>query len=165
MQARLLNGGDIETICQHRENMFREAGRDAATLALMTASFRVWLKPRLEDQRYFGFMLAEHDEVLAGIGLMEIEWPPHPSHPLQDKRGYVLNVYVEPSHRKQGLAKMLMRLAEDEFARRGMQFAILHATQMGRSLYADMGWQPTTEMSKTLSGTQTDNQQSQDQTR
>lgn len=150
MQSRSLGVGDLDVICQQREQMFREAGRDDATLALMTASFRVWLKPRLLDQRYFGFLLTRQEQVIAGIGLMAIDWPPHPSHPLQDQRGYVLNVYVETAYRRQGIAQHLMQLAEEEFARRGLQFAILHATQMGRPLYEGLGWNATTEMAKTL---------------
>src|SRR5450830_7127 len=146
MYARMLDRDDIEIICQHREKMFREAGRDGDTLAVMTASFKVWLQPRLLDQRYFGFLLVEGDEVVGGIGLMAIDWPPHPSHPAQDKRGYVLNVYVEKEFRKQGLGKRLMNLANEEFSKRGLQFAILHATPMGRSLYEDLGWQATSEM-------------------
>jgi predicted acetyltransferase len=79
---------------------------------------------------------------------MIIDWPPHPLHPNEDKRGYVLNVFVEPSHRKRGLAKMLTGLGEAELARRGVSFAILHATRMGRPLYEQIGWTQTAEMSK-----------------
>ena len=81
---------------------------------------------------------------------MVIDWPPHPSHPTMDKRGYVLNVYVEPPYRRKGLARELMRLAEAEFARRGVQFVILHSTEQGKSLYAGLGWSGTTEMSKVI---------------
>ncbi|ASU39225.1 GNAT family N-acetyltransferase [Herbaspirillum sp. meg3] len=150
MQIRPPHIDDIDIICRHREEMFREAGRDDKTLAEMTSAFRVWLRPRLLDGSYYGFFAIDNDQVVAGIGLMSIDWPPHPSHPEQDKRGYVLNVYVEPSHRKMGIAKMLMRLAEEAFAARGLQFAILHATQMGRELYAGMGWAQTSEMAKVL---------------
>ena len=81
---------------------------------------------------------------------MVIDWPPHPSHPYEDRRGYVLNVFVEPSHRGRGLAKMLMQLGEAEFATRGVSFAILHATRMGRPLYEKIGWAQTSEMSKQI---------------
>lgn len=150
MHPRPLSIDDLDTICRQREQMFREAGRDEATLAAMTPAFRDWLRPRLLDQSYFGFMLSEQDAVIAGIGLMAIDWPPHPSHPTQDKRGYVLNLFVEATHRRQGMAGRLMRLAEQEFSRRGLQFVILHATSAGRPLYEAMDWQPTTEMAKTL---------------
>jgi ribosomal protein S18 acetylase RimI-like enzyme len=151
--ARALDSGDLELVCRHREAMFREAGRDAATLATMTAHFRAWLAPRLADGRYFGFVLIDaeaNDALLAGIGLMEIDWPPHPAHPEQDRRGYVLNVYVEPHARRRGLARQLMQLADEEFARRGIRYAILHATEQGRDLYRQLGWGGTTEMAKPL---------------
>ena len=66
-------------------------------------------------------------------------------------RGYVLNVFVEPSHRKQGIARALMDRADREFASRGVAFAILHATKMGRPLYEQLGWSATSEMAKSLS--------------
>lgn len=151
MHVRAIDTNDLDLICRHREAMFREAGRDAQTLATMAAHFRTWLAPRLADGTYFGFVMCERDVPVAGIGLMEIDWPPHPAHPDQDKRGYVLNVYVEPDARRRGLARQLMQLADDEFARRGIRYVILHATEQGRDLYRQLGWSGTTEMARTLS--------------
>ena len=71
---------------------------------------------------------------------MVIDWPPHPSHPSDDRRGYVLNVYVEPEWRGQGIAKRLMAAAEDAFTQRGIGYAFLHATETGRPLYERAGW-------------------------
>jgi ribosomal protein S18 acetylase RimI-like enzyme len=142
---------DLDLICRHREDMFRASnapGRSDESLRAMTASFRVWIEPRLGDGSYFGYIVEEDGAAVAGIGLMIIDWPPHPLHPNEDKRGYVLNVFVEPSHRKRGLAKMLTALGEAEIARRGVSFAILHATRMGRPLYEQTGWTQTAEMSK-----------------
>jgi ribosomal protein S18 acetylase RimI-like enzyme len=150
MNVRSLCEGDVELICRHREEMFRDAGRSEDVLQTMTAHFRDWLQPRLRDGTYFGFVLSDGEQPIAGIGLMLIEWPPHPSHPAQDKRGYVLNVYVEPIYRRRGLAGELMRLADEEFAKRNVKFAVLHATQKGRGLYAGLGWNGTTEMSKQI---------------
>jgi ribosomal protein S18 acetylase RimI-like enzyme len=150
MDARALEEADLELVCRHREQMFREAGRDEAVLQTMTAHFREWLRPRLRDHTYFGYLLCEAGEAVAGIGLMLIDWPPHPSHPVSDRRGYVLNVFVEPAYRRRGLARDLMQLAETEFAKRGVQYAILHATEAGRDLYAGLGWSGTTEMAKPI---------------
>jgi ribosomal protein S18 acetylase RimI-like enzyme len=149
--TRPVSLSDLDLICRHREDMFRASnapGRSDESLRAMTASFRVWIEPRLRDGSYFGYIVEDDGAAVAGIGLMIIDWPPHPLHPNEDKRGYVLNVFVDPSHRKRGLAKMLMSLGEAEIARRGVSFAILHATRMGRLLYEQTGWTQTAEMSK-----------------
>lgn len=148
--VRRLAPGDCEVICQHREAMFLEAGGDAQNLRRMTEHFRPWLAPRLADGRYYGFVVLEGDVPAAAIGLMSIDWPPHPAHPDTDQRGYVLNVYVQPAHRRRGLASKLMRLGEAEFTRRGLAFAILHATEVGRPVYQGLGWAGTAEMAKAL---------------
>ena len=151
--TRPVRPDDLDLICRHREAMFRESnapGRSDDMLRTMTASFRTWLAPRLQDGSYFGTIVEADGKPVAGIGLMLIDWPPHPSHPSEEKRGYVLNVYVEPAHRGRGLAKMLMLEGEAELARRGASFAILHATRMGRPLYEKIGWVQTSEMSKSL---------------
>lgn len=151
LSHRPLTQDDLDLVCRHRAAMFRESGRPEDAIASMAAPFRDWLAPRLADGRYFGFVLEDADgAAAAGIGLMEIDWPPHPAHPGEARRGYVLNVYVEPTHRRRGLARQLMTLAEAEFRRRGVAYAILHATAAGRPLYEQAGWAPTTEMAKAL---------------
>ena len=130
--------------------MFEEAGFPASALDLMDESFPAWLAPRLGDGRYFGFVAEDEGAVAGGIGLVLLEWPPHPLHPTAEKRGYILNVFVEPEYRGRGLAQELMLRAEDEFRMRGVTFAVLHASAMGRPVYERLGWDATSEMSKGL---------------
>lgn len=150
MDVRGLTSDDLDIICRHREEMFRDAGRDEQTLISMTTHFRTWLAPRLHNGSYFGFVICENEQPIAGVGSMLIDWPPHPSHPTQDQRGYVLNVYVEPAYRRRGLARELMRLVDAEFAKRGIQYGVLHTTEKGRPLYTGLGWNGTTEMAKVI---------------
>lgn len=130
--------------------MFRESGRGEDVLGLMAIPFRDWLQPRLADGRYFGWVLEQDGAAFAGLGMMEIDWPPHPSHPQSDKRGYILNVFVESDFRGRGFAKRLMAEATSEAQRRGLQFIILHATKQARPLYEGLGWQDTSEMALTV---------------
>ena len=151
VQSRAVRCSDLDLICRHREEMFRDAGSDEGGLAVMTQHFRVWLEPRLADGSYSGFILSVEGQPVAGIGLMLIDWPPHPLHPSQAHRGYILNLFVEPKHRRQGLAARLVQLAEAELVRRGAQYEVLHATDKGRPLYRGLGWDTTAEMAKILS--------------
>ena len=138
--------GDLDTIVRHRSAMFTDSGRPPEVIATVEEPFRAWLAPRLADGRYFGWLTEEAGAIVAGIGMMEIEWPPHPSHPTSDRRGYILNVYVEPAHRRKGLAKRLLAAAMDEAKARGLEFVVLHATEQGRPLYASLGWASSREM-------------------
>jgi GNAT superfamily N-acetyltransferase len=153
--TRPVTASDLDLICRHRHEMFKVSGRSDAMLVPMTAAFRVWLKPRLEDGRYFGWIVEDGGAQVAGVGMMITDWPPHPSHPTEAARGYVLNMFVEPTHRRSGLGKQLMAMARDEAVRRGVGFMTLHATAQGRGLYEQLGWKQTTEMSLTVAARDT----------
>jgi ribosomal protein S18 acetylase RimI-like enzyme len=144
--TRAVTTSDLETICLHRELMFAASGRPRAALKPMTEAFRLWLPPKLASGDYFGWMVEHDRHVVAGLGMIVIDWPPHPSHPTQDVRGYILNVYVAPEHRRRGLAEQLMARAKLEGERRGLDYLVLHATDMGRPMYEKLGWKQTAEM-------------------
>ena len=147
---RPVTAGDLELISRHRHEMFKASGRTDAMVQPSTDAFRDWLKPRLDDRSYFGW-IAQLDGIdVAGLGMMVIDWPPHPAHPLQARRGYILNVFVEPSCRGHGLARALMVMATEEARRRDLQYLILHATAMAMPMYEKFGWRRTSEMSMTL---------------
>jgi hypothetical protein len=42
------------------------------------------------------------------------------------------------------------KLAQAEFIQRGLSFAVLHATEVGKPVYAGLGWAATAEMAKGL---------------
>ncbi|MEM7446424.1 MAG: GNAT family N-acetyltransferase [Pseudomonadota bacterium] len=151
IETRPIASDDLDLVCRHRVAMFTADGRRTeAELADMDRAFRDWLAPRLEDGSYFGFVVEDDGRPVAGIGLMVLDWPPHPMHQSDGRRGYVLNMYVEPSHRKRGIARSLMALADRAFADRGIGYAILHATDEGRPVYEGLGWRATSEMAKTI---------------
>ena len=73
---RPVSPSDLELICRHRHEMFREAGRTEADLAPMAEPFRRWLAKRLEDGAYFGFVAENAGRAIGAVGLMAIDWPP-----------------------------------------------------------------------------------------
>jgi ribosomal protein S18 acetylase RimI-like enzyme len=149
-EFRPVTPADLDLICRHRHEMFKASGRRDEQLAAMSERFRPWLEPRLADGRYFGWIAEVKSIPVAGLGMMVIDWPPHPSHPDDDRRGYILNVFVEPDYRRAGVARELMDMAGAEARHRGLRFAVLHATAQGRPLYARLGWKQTSEMAMTI---------------
>ncbi len=84
--------------------------------------------------------LAEVDgDAVGAVTLLLRSTPPHPDN-LRTVEGYVINMYVAPSHRRGGIARQLlealMRTARD----RGLRRVSLHAKEAGRPLYEQNGF-------------------------
>lgn len=145
-ELRAVSAGDLDVVVRHRHRMFVDAGyADDASMAARSAAFRTWLAPRLADGRYYGWMLEQEGAVAAGLGMMTVDWPPHPLHEAP-ARGYILNVYTETAHRCRGLARRLTTRALDEARARGLRLIFLHATEAGRLVYERAGFKSKNEM-------------------
>ena len=135
---------DIPHIVSHRERMFRDMELPAA-FDDMAAAFERWLRHALPSKTYLGWMaVTSAGDVVGGAGLIVIPWPPGPIS-LDPRCGFVFNVYTDPAHRKQGLARRLMDAVHDYCRAEGMQRMVLNASSFGESLYRNMGYVPTDE--------------------
>lgn len=126
--------------------MFVDAGRpDTQALKNMSARFEPWVKDMIEQGKYIGWLTSDGDKVIAGAGLMIMDWPPHPLDP-GSHRGYLLNVYVNPDYRRKKLGSLLVERALAEARQRNIRVVSLHSTEAGRPMYESNGFRPTDEM-------------------
>lgn len=127
--------------------MFVDAGRrDDQVLQTMADAHEPWVARAIDEGRYIGWLTEDEGRVIAGAGLLLLDWPPHPLDPRSTQRGYLLNVYVEPEYRRQRLASNLIELALAEARRRGIRVVALHSTEEARRLYEANGFRTTNEM-------------------
>ena len=146
-QIRVATPADAAAITHHRRRMFVDSGRqDNRVLDVMAEHFQPWVETRLRDGHYHGWLTTEEGIVVAGAGLIVLDWPPHPLDPRQDKRGYLLNVYVEPPHRRKKLASKLIDHALAEARKKKIRVVALHSTDEGKPLYESNGFRHTNEM-------------------
>jgi GNAT superfamily N-acetyltransferase len=135
---------DIPHIVRHREQMFRDMQLSAA-FEDMAPAFELWLRHAIPARIYLGWMaVTAGGEVVGGAGLIVIPWPPGPIS-MDPRCGFVFNVYTEPAHRKQGLARRLMDAIHDHCRGEGIERMVLNASTFGESLYRSMGYVPTGE--------------------
>lgn len=147
LKTRSATAADAAVITNHRRRMFVDAGRpDSQVLARMAEAHEPWVARMIGEGKYLGWLTEENGQVVAGAGLLILDWPPHPLDPGATQRGYLLNVYVEPSHRRRKLASNLIEMAFAEARRRKIRVVSLHSTDEGRALYAANGFRPTNEM-------------------
>lgn len=145
-KTRLATVVDAELIAEQRRSMFVDAGQASdAGLSLMVENFVAWVRPRLSDGSYVGWIVEEGERVVSGAGMWLMDFPPHWMD-AEPRRAYLLNFYVEPEFRGQGLAYALLKTAVEDARRRGIKVVSLHASKFGKPLYERNGFEPTNEM-------------------
>ena len=118
----------------------------------MQQSFADWLATWLPAEQYVAWVATDTaGSVVGGIGIGLMPYPPNPSSG-RKPRPIIYNLYVEPAHRRRGLARSLLRTAVAWCAEKGYPKVSLHASSDGRPLYESEGFAPTTEMARQLKG-------------
>lgn len=144
-RVRMATPDDAAVIAHHRRAMFEDMSM-SENAEQVEQSFREWVAPQLESGHYIGWlMIDETGQVVAGAGVRLFEWGAMPAVPYVHTRPYLLNVYVEPQHRRQGLARMLIETIIEWARANGYPVLTLHASEFGRPLYEQLGFTPTNE--------------------
>ena len=92
-----------------------------------------------------GLVLEEQGRTIASVLMLLKDTMPTPVTPLS-VRGYLFNVYTEPTHRRRGLAARLTDAALDLARGLGVEIMELHASLEAEGMYQRMGFVPTSEM-------------------
>lgn len=138
---------DAELITRHRKAMFTDM-RDApdAVLNEMARHFEPWVQRMIADGKYAGWITSDGERAIASTGFMMLDWAPHFLDPVSQKRGYILNVFVEPEYRGRGIAQMLAKECLAEARQRGIRVVALHASNKGQPVYEKLGFKASNEM-------------------
>lgn len=133
---------DIPIIGHHRQAMFTEMGL-SGDYETMNKKFGPWLHQAMHNHDYFGWLVeTATGEIVAGGGLALLPRAPSPDN-LNEQWAFVYNVYTEPAHRRQGLARQLMETMHQWCRERGLTSVGLNASEFGRPLYKALGYQPS----------------------
>jgi GNAT superfamily N-acetyltransferase len=138
---------DAPVLTRHRIRMMEDMG-------MGTESERQSIRPvsqdyfsrAVADGVYHGWLVedAEH-RVVAGGGVLLVPWPPSPLDG-STQRPYIINMYTEPEHRRQGLARRIVDQLLAFCRERGFATVRLNASEMGRPVYEAAGFAPSNEM-------------------
>lgn len=143
LTLRRANAGDLETVLRHRVAMFRDMGMANPEGALEVT--RAFFAKALAEERYHGWFLTDGERVVAGGGIVLLEYQPQPAQP-QALRPFVVNVWTEAKYRRRGLARRLMEEMIEWARTEGYPALNLHASDAGRALYEELGFVATNEM-------------------
>ena len=152
IHIRKAAAADLTHILHHRRAMFEEMGfRDPAVLDRMEDLSEEYFGEALRAGKYVSWLVEDsHGQIVGGGGVLVASWPGFPGEN-RAERAWILNMYVEPGMRLQGLAKRLMEAMIRWCRERGLSSVSLHASSAGRPVYESLGFQQTNEMRFKLS--------------
>jgi ribosomal protein S18 acetylase RimI-like enzyme len=144
---RLATPDDAPVLAEMRRRMFLSMGKpDDQRMQRVVEAFTVWVADAIRRGIYIGWVVETAAHVpVANAGMLLMEWPPN-LRDLGPVRGYILNVWTEPEHRRKGIARGLMETVMAEARRREIRVMTLHASDEGKQVYEKLGFRRTREM-------------------
>lgn len=135
--------------------MFSEiGGRLRAHLDRADPVYHRWVRREMAAGRYLAFVVETADGRPAGSGAVWLV----PTQPRPGRLGrttrlpYILSMFTEPEFRRRGVAARIVRAQVRWATERGYPRIFLHASPMGRPVYARLGFEPGNEMRRDLPG-------------
>jgi GNAT superfamily N-acetyltransferase len=137
---------DVGAIAAHRARMFQDTGRlDDDRATAMIELLKPIMRPMLASGEYNGWLVVAEDGAIAGgAGVQMRTLLPRPETDVA-REALVVNVYVEPEYRRQGLARRLMEAILAWSREQGIERVSLHASTMGQPLYEALGFTRSNE--------------------
>jgi GNAT superfamily N-acetyltransferase len=150
-RLRLATIDDIPILVSHRRKMFEDMAalkgeqHDRAGLEAMDAQYAAQLRYEIPAGSTRVWVIEDRGQIAASGALKFIDWLPRPD---GSRRGlvYVHSVYTELDYRRKGLARRILNVMLDYCRENGWLRISLHASELGRGLYDDLGFKPTNEM-------------------
>ena len=138
---------DIPDLVRLRRTMFESMGyEDPAQLAAADQAAAAYFAAAIPRGEFYGWLAVAADGQAVGSGGAVVDrHPPGPSN-LSGQSGYIMNVSTMPGYRRQGIARQMMQAILQWLSERGIGKVTLHATEIGRPLYAQLGFVESNEM-------------------
>jgi len=118
---------EIDACDEDEREAFETANLEYFEAALRDDSFVAWL--------------AVDDEKIVGTSGLSFSISPPSYRCLDGRCAYIMNIYTLPEYRKRGIGKELFWRIADEAKERGYKKITLNATDMGKPLYLQYGFE------------------------
>ncbi len=149
VSIREVTPADAQIVADLREAMFLDIGWIEGSREEVVAATVEFFARAIAEGTYIGF-IAEEDGVPVGTAGAVIVFVPPYAEDLTGRIPRVQNVYVVPEYRRQGVARELFARLIERLRDSGLRRISLMATDEGRSLYEEFGFEDVPEMSLLL---------------
>ena len=138
---------EVDIILKHRLGMFGDMYPDLGKeIEASKEETHRWILEQLSNGNLVGFIVRNGVGQVAGSGCLWIKKEqPNPTHPRLEAP-YLLSMFTEKNFRRQGVARLIVKTAMEWSREHGYDRINLHATEVGKPLYEELGFRPTNEM-------------------
>lgn len=127
---------DIDLLVKTRIAILRAANELdlSVNLSEVERQSREYYLHALEDDIHTAYLVYDQDWIIATGGISYYRVMPTYRNPT-GKRAYIMNMYVDPEYRRNGIASHVLDLLIEDAQSRGINDIALEATAVGKPLY------------------------------
>ena len=130
---------DIPALIKLRKKQLIDEGLPPAPIFDIDRQLTDYFISALSDGSFVAWVMEVDGEIIATSGVCFYTLPPNFSNPTGGV-AYITNMYTKDEYRNKGIATELLEMVIDEAKSRGYTVARLHASSMGKSIYAKAGF-------------------------
>ena len=138
---------DVDVLVVQRRKMWQHIMKEeGGKLRRDDKAYQKWLVDTMSKRRFIGFVaVGDGGKVMGSGGIWLRGVHPRPWS-AKSVEPYLLSMYTEPKFRGMGVATGIVKEAMKWCKEKGHPSIRLHASEMGRNVYSDLGWERTWEM-------------------
>ena len=104
----------------------------------------IYFNNKLADNSLVEWIAEEDNKIIATAAILFIDFPPTYTNKT-GRKGYITNMYTEPTSRGKGIATGMLDRLVNEARERNINKILLVASKLGRPVYKKYGFQGTDE--------------------
>jgi GNAT superfamily N-acetyltransferase len=139
VEIRAASDADQELVARMRLAFLADETGANAISEVLAADTRTFLLAEHAAGRLRSWLAEDEGDCIGIVSLLLHAVPPNPRAP-GSVEGYVVNMYVAPPHRGQGVGRALLGALTTDARQEGLRRLVLHATPDGRPLYESAGF-------------------------
>ncbi|MBQ8966121.1 GNAT family N-acetyltransferase [Ruminococcus sp.] len=142
-EYRRITINDIPLLTDMRVRVLRASNLldDDADMSEVEEQSRLYYEKALADDSHTAYLAFEGEKVVGAGGISYYRVMPTCDNDT-GRKAYIMNMYTDPSYRRQGIALKMLDLLVKDAKERGVTHITLEATAAGRPLYEKYGFVP-----------------------